>query len=112
MRKRVRLGLQNVLNKYDHHSSSNSTVPVRPWHDRKSTVCMPLGSTILSTAPCGGWEGEEREKEKVRKEESGGLIRRKLYFKSSVQGTSFSSPTTAVTLCLTKGPYQLPDASI
>jgi hypothetical protein len=35
----------------------------------KLTLCMPSGSTILSTAPCG-WEGEERERDKVRSEET------------------------------------------
>ena len=34
-----------------------------------STIRMPSGSTILSTAPCG-WEGEEGEKDKVRNEET------------------------------------------
>ena len=47
-------GRQNVLNKYDHHSSSKSAVPVMPLHSWKFTLCMPSGSTILSTAPAKG----------------------------------------------------------
>jgi hypothetical protein len=49
-----------------------------PLQKLKFTLCMPSGSTILSTAPCG-WEGEEREKDKVRKMESGAAGLKNLY---------------------------------
>ena len=53
-------GRQNVLNKYEHRSSSNSAVPVRPLQYSKFTVCMPTGRFICPISPArkGEWDEE------------------------------------------------------
>ena len=53
-------GLQNVLNKCDHHSSK-LLVPVRPAQDWKFTDCMPSGRFIWATSPAR--KNTEREEE-------------------------------------------------
>jgi hypothetical protein len=104
----VRAWPQNVINKYDHHSSSKSAVPVMRSQHWKVTLCMPSGSTILSTAPCG-WEGKEREKDKVRKEESGAAGRQNVLNKYEHHSSSYSAvPVRPVqfqklTVCMPSG---------
>ena len=72
MRKRVRLASKTYLTKQCSGNLMTITrppnpVPVRPLHTRKFTVCIPTGSTILSTAPA---EGKEKKKDKMRNEEA------------------------------------------
>jgi len=72
-------GRQNVLNKYDHHSSSTC----RTCEARALTEihCLhALGEHDLVDSTCGR-EGKEREKYKVRNEEARAAGRLKPYFK-------------------------------
>ena len=61
---RAAAGRQNVLNKYEHRSPTNSAVPVRPVQLSKFTVCMPTGRFICPISPAkkGEWKKKENEK--------------------------------------------------
>jgi hypothetical protein len=81
-------GRQNVLNTYEPHSSFTLS---RTCEELAAAEVHPLhafGEHELVDGTCER-ESKKREKDKMRNEEARAADRRKLYLKSSVQGTSF-----------------------
>ena len=64
----LRLASKTILNM--NLTPPNSAVPVMSSHPSKFTLCMPSGSTILSTAPAKG-EVRREGKDQMRNEETG-----------------------------------------
>ena len=74
--KDVAIGRQTIFNNYEPLYTTlthpDAAVPVSLWHALKATLCMPSGSTSLSTAPAEG-RAERGERYKLRNEEASAI---------------------------------------